>query len=67
MGRNEIEVTYIDRFTRFDLMMANQLMYMDAQRITELIHSIDEPLPYSGQSSSLKNAQQYLESERYEE
>lgn len=60
MDGNKIEVTDGERFTRFDLDIADQLMYMNTQQTATFVDAIDDPALLRSMVVSLKNLHHQL-------
>lgn len=67
MHGEKIELTDSDRFSRFNLKIADQLMYMDAQQMAEFVNTIDDPALLRSIIVAQKNLHQQLEFERHDE
>lgn len=67
MDGEKIEATDGDRFTRFDLDIADQLMYMNTQQTATFVDAIDDPALLRSIVVSLKNLHHQLNFELQEE
>lgn len=67
MNGEKIDETDGGRFTRFDLNVADQVMYMDTQQMAALVEAIDDPALLRSIIVSQKNLQHQLDFELHEE
>lgn len=67
MNGEKIEVTDGEKFTRFGLNVADQLMYMDTQQMARFVEAIDDPALLRSIILSQKNLQHQLNFELQEE
>ncbi|WP_134670467.1 hypothetical protein [Halorussus marinus] len=67
MDGEKIEVTDGEKFTRFGLNVADQLMYMDTQQMAKFVEAIDDPALLRSIILSQKNLQHQLNFELQEE